>query len=54
MEVFCYALTPSDGSQWRARIEAEAEHFLDVSAWGAAQIARRMSEDGIQVGARLG
>ncbi|KAL4437522.1 hypothetical protein ABPG77_003503 [Micractinium sp. CCAP 211/92] len=53
VEVFCYALTPSDGSQWRARIEAEAEHFLDVSAWGAAQIARRMSEDGIQIAVNL-
>lgn len=47
--MFCYALTPSDGSQWRTRIEAEAEHFLDVSTWSAAQTAQRMSDDGIQV-----
>lgn len=53
VEVFCYALTPSDGSQWRARIEAEAEHFLDVSSWGAAQTARRMSDDGIQIAVNL-
>ena len=32
VEVFCYALSPSDGSEWRVRIEGEAEHFLDVSS----------------------
>jgi len=32
VEVFCYALSPSDGSEWRVRIEAEAEHFLDMSS----------------------
>lgn len=47
--MFCYALTPSDGSEWRARIEAEAEHFVDVSTSAAADIARRISADGIHV-----
>ena len=51
IEVFCYALTPSDGSEWRARIEAEAEHFADVSGASAADIARRISADGIHVSA---
>jgi protein O-GlcNAc transferase len=32
VEVFCYALSPSDGSEWRMHIEAETEHFLDVSS----------------------
>jgi protein O-GlcNAc transferase len=45
LEVFCYALSPGDGSEWRRRIEGEAEHFLDVSsAWrlrrGACLCAR--------------
>ena len=50
VEVFCYALSPSDNSEWRNRIAAESEHFLDVSAWGVPDIARKISADGIQVG----
>lgn len=53
MEVFCYALSPSDNSEWRCRIESEAEHFIDVSAWGIPDIARRISADGIQVAINL-
>lgn len=49
VEVFCYALSPNDGSEWRQRIEAEAEHFLDMSAWNAPDIARKISLDAIQV-----
>ena len=36
-------MSPSDGSEWRQRIEAEAEHFLDVSAWSVGDIAARIS-----------
>lgn len=32
VEVFCYALSPSDGSEWRLRIEGVTEHFMDVSS----------------------
>jgi hypothetical protein len=53
IEVFCYALSPDDGSCWRARIASEAEHLLDVSAWSAADIARRISADGIHVAINL-
>ncbi|PSC71029.1 putative UDP-N-acetylglucosamine-peptide N-acetylglucosaminyltransferase SEC [Micractinium conductrix] len=53
VEVFCYALSTSDGSQWRTRIEAEADHFVDVSAWPAAQTAARMSADGLHVAVNL-
>jgi protein O-GlcNAc transferase len=53
VEVFCYALTPSDGSEWRARIEAEAEHFVDVTGCAAADIARRISADGIHIAVNL-
>ena len=49
MEVFCYALSPDDGSEWRARISSEAEHFVDASAWSAADTARRISGDCIHV-----
>lgn len=53
VEVFCYALSPSDGSEWRQRIERDAEHFVDVSAWGVAEIATRIAADGIQVAINL-
>lgn len=53
VEVFCYALSPSDGSEWRVRIQAETEHFLDVSSWPVADIARKISSDGIHVAVNL-
>lgn len=31
VEVFCYALSPDDGTSFRAKIAAEAEHFVDLS-----------------------
>ena len=49
VEVFCYALSPSDNSEWRNRIAAETEHFLDVSSWAVPDIARKISADGVQV-----
>jgi len=53
VEVFCYALSPNDGSEWRLRIEGETEHFLDVSSWSVADIARKISSDGIHVAVNL-
>ena len=53
VEVYCYALSPPDGSEWRARIESEAEHFVDASAWSPADVARRISADGIQLAVNL-
>lgn len=38
IEVFCYALSPNDGSQWRQRIEAGTEHFIDASSWGTGEV----------------
>eukprot|EP00245_Coleochaete_scutata_P005975 TRINITY_DN2002_c0_g3_i1.p1 TRINITY_DN2002_c0_g3~~TRINITY_DN2002_c0_g3_i1.p1 ORF type:complete len:980 (-),score=185.90 TRINITY_DN2002_c0_g3_i1:691-3630(-) len=49
IEVFCYSLSPSDGSEWRQRISAEAEHFIDVSAASVDDIARQIAADGIQI-----
>ena len=31
VEVFCYALTPSDNTSFRKKVEAEADHFVDLS-----------------------
>jgi protein O-GlcNAc transferase len=39
VEAFWYATSPPDGSPWRARFEADAEHFLDASAWPARALA---------------
>eukprot|EP00271_Cylindrocystis_brebissonii_P018972 TRINITY_DN555_c1_g1_i1.p1 TRINITY_DN555_c1_g1~~TRINITY_DN555_c1_g1_i1.p1 ORF type:complete len:434 (+),score=67.76 TRINITY_DN555_c1_g1_i1:232-1533(+) len=48
-EVFCYALSANDNSEWRTRIAAEAEHFVEVACWKSDAIARRVYEDGIQI-----
>lgn len=49
VECFCYALTPSDNSSWRLRIERECEHFRDISALTAKQSAEAIAKDGIHV-----
>ena len=53
VEIFCYALSPSDKSEWRQRIEQEAEHFLDVSAWSVPDIAGKISADAIHIAVNL-
>nr|XP_010905160.1 LOW QUALITY PROTEIN: probable UDP-N-acetylglucosamine--peptide N-acetylglucosaminyltransferase SEC [Elaeis guineensis] len=49
VEVFCYALSPNDGTEWRQRIQSEAEHFVDVSSMSSDMIARVINEDKIQI-----
>ncbi len=49
VECFCYALTPSDGSAWRQRIETEVENFRDISSFNAQQSAQAIANDGIHV-----
>ncbi|KAF5768392.1 putative protein O-GlcNAc transferase [Helianthus annuus] len=49
VEVFCYALSPNDGSEWRLRIQSEAEHFKDVSSMTSDTIAKLINEDQIQI-----
>lgn len=49
MQVFCYALSPNDGTEWRQRTQNEAEHFIDVSAMSSDVIAKLINEDKIQV-----
>ncbi|XP_051116710.1 probable UDP-N-acetylglucosamine--peptide N-acetylglucosaminyltransferase SEC [Andrographis paniculata] len=49
VEVFCYALSPNDGTEWRLRIQSEAEHFIDVSSMASDTIARMINDDQIQI-----
>lgn len=48
-EVFCYSTSPSDYSHWRNRIEADVEHFEDVSGLHSSDIARLIHNHGIHV-----
>lgn len=52
-EVFCYSIRASDGSQWRKRVEDTVEHFVEVSSWDTAQIAKRISDDRIHIAINL-
>ncbi|CAO2045810.1 unnamed protein product [Urochloa humidicola] len=49
IEVFCYALSQNDGTEWRQRIQSEAEHFVDVSAMTSDMIARLINQDKIHI-----
>lgn len=49
LQVFCYALSQSDRSEWRQRISAEAEHFIDVSAMASDAIAQLICDAQIQI-----
>ncbi|KDO26842.1 hypothetical protein SPRG_08133, partial [Saprolegnia parasitica CBS 223.65] len=48
-EVTCYATSVSDQSQWRRRIEADAEHFKDISAMANGDAAHLIHNDGIHI-----
>lgn len=48
-QVFCYALSQNDGTEWRQRIQSEVEHFMDVSAMTSDMIARIINQDKIQI-----
>jgi len=52
-EVFCYALSQDDKSEWRGKIQSEVEHFVDVSSWNASDIASQISRDGIHIAVNL-
>ncbi|XP_048333026.2 probable UDP-N-acetylglucosamine--peptide N-acetylglucosaminyltransferase SEC [Ziziphus jujuba] len=49
VEVFCYALSANDGSEWRLCIQSEVEHFIDVSSMSSDMIARLINEDKIHI-----
>ncbi|QRV90973.1 glycosyltransferase family 41 protein [Ceratobasidium sp. AG-Ba] len=48
-EIFCYATSISDGSAYRAKIELEAHHFVDMSSWPTQAIVERIMSDGIHI-----
>jgi predicted O-linked N-acetylglucosamine transferase (SPINDLY family) len=48
-EVFTYSYGPDDGSDYRAQIAAESDHFVDLREVGDAQAARRIHADGIHI-----
>ncbi|GAA6052315.1 hypothetical protein JCM3770_007247 [Rhodotorula araucariae] len=47
--VFVYATSPSDKSPYRLKIEAESQHFADVSRLSTEQIVNRIVQDEIHV-----
>lgn len=49
IKVTCYALTPSDMSTWRKRIEGDAECLRDISQLPNEQAARLIFDDGVHV-----
>lgn len=49
-EIFCYALSPDDGTTFRSKIANEAEHFIDLSLCPCnGKAADRIYNDGIHV-----
>jgi protein O-GlcNAc transferase len=44
--IFCYSLSPSDGSQWWAAAASHCDTFVDVSARSANEIAIMIATDG--------
>ncbi|WFD03499.1 hypothetical protein MOBT1_002190 [Malassezia obtusa] len=47
--IFCYATAASDGSPYRTKIENEAQHFLDVSAWPTEKIIQQVMHDQVHI-----
>uniref|UniRef100_A0A1I8H1S4 protein O-GlcNAc transferase n=1 Tax=Macrostomum lignano TaxID=282301 RepID=A0A1I8H1S4_9PLAT len=50
VEVFCYALSPDDGTSFRQKVSSEAEHFIDLSMMpDNGKAADRIYADGIHI-----
>ncbi|CAF0843559.1 unnamed protein product [Didymodactylos carnosus] len=50
VEIFCYSLSPDDGTAFRAKIQRGAEHFIDLSSVTCnGQAADRIYSDGIHI-----
>jgi protein O-GlcNAc transferase len=50
VEIFCYSLSPDDGTNFRSKISREAEHFIDLSAIPCnGKAADRIHADGINI-----
>lgn len=48
-EIFAYSVRADDGSRYRKDIAAGCDHFNDVAAWPATDIARRIHADEIDI-----
>ena len=49
-EIYCYSLSPDDGTQYRKKIERESQHFVDLSSIGDnLEAADRIRSDGIDI-----
>jgi len=53
VEVFVYSMGPNDSSSWYKRVQASAEHFVDVFTWDIVSIAQRINNDGIHVAVNI-
>eukprot|EP00698_Gefionella_okellyi_P025891 TRINITY_DN9669_c0_g4_i1.p1 TRINITY_DN9669_c0_g4~~TRINITY_DN9669_c0_g4_i1.p1 ORF type:complete len:848 (-),score=188.41 TRINITY_DN9669_c0_g4_i1:50-2530(-) len=49
VEVFCFALSENDGSSQRRQIEAECEHFVDLTPFPTKRCARMIHEYNLHV-----
>lgn len=50
VEVFCYALSPDDGTTFRAKVCRESEHFIDLSSLPCnGKAADKIYQDGINI-----
>merc|ERR1711962_1398395 len=50
VEIFCYSLSPDDGTTFRQKVSSEAEHFIDLSAVQCnGKAADRIYADGIHI-----
>lgn len=50
VEIFCYSLSPDDGTTFRQKVSRETEHFVDLSAIQCnGKAADRIYQDGIHV-----
>uniref|UniRef100_S4RUA6 UDP-N-acetylglucosamine--peptide N-acetylglucosaminyltransferase 110 kDa subunit n=1 Tax=Petromyzon marinus TaxID=7757 RepID=S4RUA6_PETMA len=50
VEVFCYALSPDDGTNFRSKVVSEAQHFVDLSQIPCnGKAADRIHQDGIHI-----
>ncbi|CAK8689182.1 UDP-N-acetylglucosamine--peptide N-acetylglucosaminyltransferase 110 kDa subunit-like isoform X2 [Clavelina lepadiformis] len=50
VEVFCYALSPDDGTNFRKKVSNEVDHFVDLSQIQCnGKAADRIHQDGIHV-----
>ena len=48
-EVSAYSFSKDDGSVYRKRVEAECEHFVDITGLSQEETQRRIASDGVHV-----